>query len=125
MAQSSTRSARETIDLYYKYANAGDWDRWCDLFTADVIMDEQMAGHIVGQSILREMMKGFPAMYRSFQNVPRHIITSGTEGAVVSDISAVNAQGKSIKAGAMNYFRFEGDRIAYMANFHDTKPFTG
>jgi ketosteroid isomerase-like protein len=119
------RSPRETMELYYKYANAGDWDRWCDLFTDNTVMDEQLAGHIEGANTLRGMMKGFPTMYRSFQNVPKHIFASGNEGAVVSHISAVNAAGKTIEANVMNYFRFEDGRIAYMANFHDTKPFTG
>ena len=122
--ESAATTSSEVIGLYYRYANAGDWDSWCDLFTDDTVMDEQLAGHIEGQSTLRGMMKGFPAMYSKFQNEPRRVITSGDEGAVVSHISAVNAAGKSIEAEVMNYFRLAGDKIAYMANFHDTLPFT-
>jgi ketosteroid isomerase-like protein len=118
-------SPQETMELYYKFANAGDWDRWCDLFTDDTVMDEQLAGHIEAAATLRSMMKGFPTMYKSFKNTPKHIFASGDEGAVVSHISAVNAAGKSIEADVMNYFRFRDGKIAYMANFHDTKPFTG
>ena len=36
----------DVIDRYYETANAGDWDAWCDLFTDDQVMDEQLAGHI-------------------------------------------------------------------------------
>jgi len=122
--ESAAMTSGEVIGLYYRYANAGDWDNWCDLFTDDTVMDEQLAGHIEGQGTLRGMMKGFPAMYAKFQNEPRRVITSGDEGAVVSHISAVNAAGKSIEAEVMNYFRLAGDKIAYMANFHDTLPFT-
>ena len=113
------------MELYYTYANAGNWDSWCDLFTDNTVMDEQLAGHIEGANTLRGMMKGFPTMYRSFQNTPKHILAEGNEGAVVSHISAVNADGRQIEANVMNYFRFEDGKIAYMANFHDTKPFTG
>jgi hypothetical protein len=48
---------------------------------------------------------------------------SGDEGAVVSHISAANAAGVPIEADVMNYFLFENGKIAYMANFHDSKPF--
>jgi ketosteroid isomerase-like protein len=124
MEQTETATLTDVIDRYYRYANAGDWDRWCDLFTENTVMDEQLGGHVEGRSTLRDMMKGFPAMYATFQNEPRRVIASGNEGAVVSHISAVNAAGKAIEAEVMNYFRLDGDKIAYMANFHDTKPFT-
>jgi len=114
---------REVIDKYYEYANAGDWDAWCDLFTEGMVMDEQIAGHIEGRETLRRMMRGMRTTYPKFQNVPQHILTSGDEGAVVSHISAASAAGVPIEAGVMNYFRFEGGQIAYMANFHDTRPF--
>ena len=110
MEQTETATLTDVIDRYYRYANAGDWDRWCDLFTENTVMDEQLGGHVEGRSTL--------------QNEPRRVIASGSEGAVVSHISAVNAAGKAIEAEVMNYFRLDGDKIAYMANFHDTKPFT-
>jgi ketosteroid isomerase-like protein len=117
------RSGKEVIDLYYKHANAGEWDAWCDLFTDDTVMDEQLAGHIEGLSTLRPMMGGMGKAYSKFQNVPKHIIVNGDEGAVVSHISAANAAGVPIEAEVMNYFRFRDGKIAYMANFHDSKPF--
>jgi ketosteroid isomerase-like protein len=108
---------------YYEYANAGDWDRWCDLFAENMTMDEQLAGHIEGQAKLRSLMAGFKNMYSSFQNVPQHFIVDGGQGAVVSRITAVSVAGKNIGADVMNYFRISGDKIIYMANFHDTAPF--
>ena len=118
-------SAHAVIKDYYDLANAGDWDRWCDLFTADTVMDEQLAGRVEGQATLREMMKGFPSMYAAFENKPRHIVVDadGQQAAVVSHITARTAKGAVIEAEVMNYFRIDGDRISYMANFHDTKPF--
>lgn len=119
----SVHTPREVIDLYFEYANAGQWDAWCDLFTDNMVVDEQLAGHIEGLATLRSMMAGMSKAYSKFQNVPKHIIASGNEGAVVSHISAANAAGVPIEAEVMNYFRFESGKIAYMANFHDSKPF--
>ena len=114
---------REVVDSYYRLANAGDWDAWCDLFAADQVMDEQLAGHIEGRETLRTMMKGFPDMYASFANRPRQVIADGEQAAVVSHISAETSSGGRIEADVANYFRVSGGLITYMANFHDTVPF--
>lgn len=123
--QLSTMSPREIMDKYYEFANAGKWDDWCDLFADNMVMDEQLAGHIEGLATLRPMMAGMGQAYKKFQNVPKHIFADGNEGAVVSHISALAAKypDKPIEAEVMNYFRFENGKIAYMANFHDSKPF--
>jgi ketosteroid isomerase-like protein len=111
------------VTRYYELANAGKWDDWCDLFAADQVMDEQLAGHVEGRETLRAMMAGFPAMYASFRNSPREIMIDGEKAGVVSHISAVVPGGGRIEAGVMNYFRVVGGQIVYMANFHDTQPF--
>ena len=116
-------SPREIIEAYYKHANAGNWDAWCDLFDDDMVMDEQLAGRIETLATLRPMMGGMGRAYSKFQNVPKHIIVSGDEGAVVSHISAANAAGVPIEAEVMNYFRFKNGKIVYMSNFHDSVPF--
>jgi ketosteroid isomerase-like protein len=114
---------REVVTRYYELANAGDWDAWCDLFTADQVMDEQLAGRVEGREPLREMMKGFPAAYERFSNTPEHVVVGGNEVAVTSHISAVTAKGASIEADVCNYFQISDGQIVYMKNFHDTKPF--
>jgi uncharacterized protein (TIGR02246 family) len=116
-------NTRDVVTKYYERANAGDWDAWCDLFAADQVMDEQLAGHIEGRDTLREMMKGFPGMYASFQNQPRHVVVDGDQAAVVSHISATTPAGGRIEADVVNYFRVTDGLITYMANFHDTVPF--
>jgi ketosteroid isomerase-like protein len=125
--------ARHILTKYYEYANAGDWDRWCDLFADDQVMDEQLAGHIEGLDTLRSMMKGMGDMYRVFRNEPLHLIvdvpapggaTPGiVKAAAVSHLTAVSASGEAIEAEVMNYFKIVDGKIAYMANFHDTVPF--
>ncbi len=114
---------QEIIDKYYEYANAGDWDAWCDLFAENQLMDEQLAGRIEGLSALRNIMSGMDQTYSRFQNIPQNVIVSDDEGAVVSHISAANLSGENIEANVMNYFRFKNGKISYMANFHDSKPF--
>jgi ketosteroid isomerase-like protein len=114
---------RDVVTRYYELANAGDWDRWTDLFAADQAMDEQLAGHIEGRETLRGMMKGFPDMYATFSNRPRHIVVEGEQAAVVSHISATTPSGERVEADVANYFRVVDGLITYMANFHDTKPF--
>lgn len=116
---------REIIDKYYEHANAGDWNAWLALFSDDIVMDEQLAGHIEGLSTLRPMMAGMGKAYVKFQNVPKHIIVDGNEGAVLSHISALAAKypTEPIEADVMNYFRFENGKITYMQNVHDSKPF--
>ncbi|MFC1416109.1 nuclear transport factor 2 family protein [Streptacidiphilus cavernicola] len=116
-------TARDVLDRYYAYANAGDWERWCDLFSADTEMDEQLAGHIEGRETLRTMMAGMGDLYASFQNKPLHFLVDGEQAAVVSHITAVSPSGRAVEAEVMNYFRIVDGEISYMANFHDTVPF--
>jgi ketosteroid isomerase-like protein len=116
-------TTRETIEAYYDSVNGGDWDRWLTLFADDVKIDEQLAGHVEGIEILRGAIDGLKQGYSKFQNVPKHIVVDGDEAAVVSHISAANAAGVPIEAEVANYFRLENGKIAYMANFHDTRPF--
>ena len=85
-------SNRRVLEKYYEYANAGQWTAWCDLFTDDMVMDEQLAGQIVGLATLRPMMAGMGTAYAKFQNVPRAIMIDGDEGAVISHISALAAK---------------------------------
>jgi len=118
-------SNRRILEQYYEHANAGRWSDWCDLFTDDMVMDEQLAGRIEGLATLRPMMDGMGQAYAVFQNVPKEFLVDGDQGAVVSHISARAAKypDEPIEANVMNYFRFRDGKIAYMANFHDSAPF--
>jgi hypothetical protein len=90
-----------------------------------MVMDEQLAGHIETLAALRPMMDGMGQAYGKFQNIPKHIIVEGGQAAAVSHISAVAAKHPEtpIEADVMNFFRIENGKIAYMSNFHDSKPF--
>jgi ketosteroid isomerase-like protein len=121
-----TLSTEQIVRKYYELANKNDWDTWSELFAIDTVMDEQLAGHIEGKDTLHQMMKGFPDMYASFRNVPQHFVigADGETAAVVTHISATTHDGANIEARVCNYFRVEDGLITYMANFHDTAPFT-
>ncbi len=118
-----TVDTKTVIDTYYESVNTGDWDTYLTLFTDNVVIDEQLAGHVEGVAVLRGAIGGIKKGYSRFQNVPAHIVVAGNEACVVSHISAANASGVPIEANVANYFRLEGGKIAYMANFHDTVPF--
>jgi ketosteroid isomerase-like protein len=114
---------RQIIDTYYDAVNRGDWEKWLTLFAPNIVIDEQLAGHVEGVAILQGAVGAMKKGYSKFQNVPKHIVCQGDEAAVVSHISAANAAGDPIEAEVANYFRLEDGKIAYMANFHDTRPF--
>jgi ketosteroid isomerase-like protein len=117
------KSTKDVINTYYAAVNSGDWQTWLTLFTEDVVIDEQLAGHVEGIAILRGAIDGIKKGYARFCNLPRHILVQGDEACVVSHISAANAHGIPIEADVANYFYLENGKIAYMANFHDTVPF--
>jgi ketosteroid isomerase-like protein len=116
-------NTRQVIESYYTSVNSGDWDTWLTLFDEDVIIDEQLAGHVEGAAILRGAVGGMKKGYSKFQNVPRHVVVDGDSACVVSHISAANAAGVPIEAEVANYFKLTDGKIAYMANFHDSVPF--
>jgi ketosteroid isomerase-like protein len=114
---------RQIIDRYYQTVNDGDWESWLTLFQDNIVIDEQLAGHVEGIGILQGAVGGMKKGYSKFQNVPKHVVVNGDEACVVSHISAANAKGEPIEANVANYFRIKDGKIAYMANFHDSRPF--
>ena len=114
---------KAVITKYYDSVNAGDWDTWLTLFDENVVIDEQLAGHVEGVGVLRGAVGMMKKGYQKFQNVPKHVVVNGDEACVVSHISAANATGVPIEANVANYFRLKNGKIAYMANFHDSRPF--
>ena len=116
---------KEIIEKYFELASAGKWNEWCDLFSEDMVYQEQLAGRIEGREVMRPMMLGFPQAYKVFNNTPSHIFVSGNQGAAVSHISAraMKYPNEVIEADAMLYLQFKDGKIVYAQNFHDSKPF--
>ena len=96
---------REVIETYYDSVNRGNWDTWLSLFDENIVMDEQLAGHIEGIGTLRGAIDGLKKGYSRFENCPRHIVVDGDRAAVVSRISAASAPDDPIEAEVANYFQ--------------------
>ena len=114
---------REVIDRYYETVNAGDWDTWLTLFADDVVVDEQLAGHLEGVGVLRGAVGAMKKGYSKFLMLPEHVVIEAEQAAVIWHCEAANATGVPIDVRGANYFRVEEGKIVYMANFHDSRPF--
>ena len=125
---------REVIEKYYACVNAGDWPGYLALFSDDCIMDEQLAGHIVGIDALRSVIEGFPRSYSRFQMLPQRLVIEGEAAVVVWRIQAAvpsgqpiayptNPDGSTRQVIGANYFQVQNGKIVYMRTMHDTQPF--
>jgi len=114
---------REVIDRYYETVNAGDWDTWLTLFADDVVVDEQLAGHLEGVGVLRGAVGAMKKGYSKVLMLPEHVVIEGEQAAVIWHCEAANATGVPIDVRGANYFRVEEGKIVYMANFHDKGAF--
>jgi ketosteroid isomerase-like protein len=114
---------REVIDRYYETVNAGDWDTWLTLFADDVVVDEQLAGHLEGVGVLRGAVGAMKKGYSKFLMLPEHVVIEAEQAAVIWHCEAANATGVPIDVRGANYFRVEESKIVYMANFHDKGAF--
>ena len=114
---------REVIDRYYETVNAGDWDTWLTLFADDLVVDEQLAGHLEGIAPLRGAVGSMKKGYSKFLMLPEHVVIEAEQAAVVWHCEAANASGVPIDVRGANYFRVEDGKIVYMANFHDKGAF--
>ena len=114
---------REVIDRYYETVNAGDWDTWLTLFADDVVVDEQLAGHLEGVGVLRGAVGAMKRGYSKFLMLPEHVVIEAEQAAVVWHCEAANATGVPIDVRGANYFSVEEGKIVYMANFHDKGAF--
>jgi ketosteroid isomerase-like protein len=114
---------RALVNKYFESVNAGDWETWLSLFDDNVVMDEQLAGHVEGIDVLRGAVGALKKGYSRFKNYPIEVVVEGEKAMVVWRIEAANAKGVPINAKGVNFFRFSDGKITYMANFHDTVPF--
>jgi ketosteroid isomerase-like protein len=114
---------REVIDRYYETVNAGDWDTWLTLFADDLVVDEQLAGHLEGVAPLRGAVGAMKKGYSKFLMLPEHVVIEAEQAAVIWHCEAANASGVPIDVRGANYFRVEDGKIVYMANFHDKGAF--
>jgi ketosteroid isomerase-like protein len=114
---------REIIDRYFEYVNSGRWDDYLTLFADDIVMDEQLLGHVEGIKLLAagiEGLRGNPG----FRNRPRDIVVEGDKAMATWRLTAPQPDGPAIEVSGANYYEIREGKIAYFANFHDTAPFS-
>jgi ketosteroid isomerase-like protein len=121
----STRVAdtAQVIKAYYQFVNAGDWQGYLTLFDDNVVIDEQLAGHVEGIGILRGAIGGLEKGYSKFLMHPVHIVVQGDEAAVIWHCEAANAAGVPIDAHGANWFQVRNGLITAMSTHHDSVPF--
>jgi ketosteroid isomerase-like protein len=113
---------RQVVGLYFEYVNSGRWDDWLSLFADDVVMDEQLGGHIQGIEALAKSIQGLRGS-KHFQNHPGKLFVDGNTAAVLWHIETVGPKGEPIEADGVNYYEIRNGKIAYFRNFHDSRPF--
>ena len=101
---------KEIVDEYYSTVNSGDWDAWLTLFAYDMMMDEQLMGHVDGIDPLRDVVGGL-RKFKKFQMHAQHTVVEGDEAMVAWDFEAIDPNGKEINVKGANFFRFKNGRI--------------
>ena len=116
-------STKEVVETYFYLVNIGNWDKWVTLFNDDIVMDEQLAGHLEGIGTLKGAVEGLKKGYSKFINRPLEVLLEGEKAMALWHIEAANAKGVPIDAKGVNYFIVTNGKISYFSNFHDTVPF--
>lgn len=113
---------RQIVTRYFEYVNSGRWDDWLALFADDIVMDEQLGGHVEGIKNLAKSIEGLRGS-KNFKNHPRKFFVDGDTAAVVWHIETVGPKGERIEADGVNYYEIKNGKIAYFRNYHDSRPF--
>jgi ketosteroid isomerase-like protein len=115
---------REIVTRYFEYVNSGRWDDYLTLFADDVVMDEQLLGHLEGVDQVRKGIEGLRGN-PDFRNRPSEIVVEGDRAMARWHISSPLPNGKQLELDGANFYRIKDGKIVYFANFHDTAPFQG
>jgi ketosteroid isomerase-like protein len=113
---------RQIVTKYFECVNSGRWDDWLALFADDIVMDEQLGGHLEGIKALAKSIEGLRGS-TNFRNHPRTFFVDGNTAAVIWHIETVGPKGERIEADGVNYYEIKKGKIAYFRNYHDSRPF--
>jgi ketosteroid isomerase-like protein len=114
---------RTVVDAYFACVNTGRWDDYLELFSPDVVMDEQLAGHLVGRTAVAGSIEGLRSN-PDFRNRPVEIVVEGDRAMASWHITSPRPDGGTLEVRGVNFFRISSGMISYFANYHDTAPFT-
>lgn len=116
-------SIRELMTKYYKSGSEQDWATWLSLIHDNIVVDEQLAGHIEGIESMKALSENVKKHYSKFEMRPVHMVVDGDEVCTAWQMDSITATGVPIHAVGANFCRFKDGKIIYMQNFHDTVPF--
>lgn len=115
-------TTREIVLQYFECVNTGRWEEYIGLFANDVVMDEQLAGHLVGIGEVRRGIEGLRTAPR-FKNNLVDMVVEGDRAMARWHIDADFGDGKTVDARGVNYYEIANGKITYFANYHDSRPF--
>ena len=113
---------REVVAKYFEYVNSARWDEYLTLFADNIVVDEQLMGHVEGIEHLRkgiEVLRNNPG----FRNYPREVVVEGGHAMAACHLIVPLPDGSKIEANVANLYHIEDGKITYFANYHDTVPF--
>ena len=113
---------REIVTRYFDAVNDGRWDDYLSLFADDVVMDEQLGGHIEGIQAVAQAIEGLRGN-PNFHNWPIDSVVEGDRAMARWHIETLGPKGEKIDAYGVNYYQIKDGKIAYFANYHDSRPF--
>jgi ketosteroid isomerase-like protein len=113
---------RTVVDSYFTCVNTGRWDDYLELFSPEVVMDEQLAGHLEGRAAIADSIQGLRAN-PDFRNRPVEILVDGDRAMASWHITSSRPDGSTLDVRGVNFFRISAGQISYFANYHDTAPF--
>ncbi len=115
-------TSRELVERYFEYVNSGQWDDYLSLFADDVVMDEQLTGHLEGIDAVAAGVEGLRTA-KFFKNHPITIVAEENVAMATWRLETLGPNDERIEVKGANYYEIRDGKIKYFANFHDTAPF--
>ena len=104
-------STREVVTKYFEFVNSGKWDDYLSLFANDIVMDEQLMGHIEGIKTVRDGIEGLRTA-KKFKNHPVEIVVEGDKAMVQWHIETLGPNDEPIEAKGVNHI----DHYMWLSN---------
>ena len=89
-------NTKQVVTNYFKHVNAGEWDEYLDLFDDNVIMDEQLMGHMEGKTAVAQGIEGLKNAPK-FENHLVDMVVDGDRAMARWHIVASPAPGVNIE----------------------------
>ncbi len=118
-------TTEEIVKKYFETVNAGDWETWLSLFDDNIVLIEPI-GTAKGIETLRQGVEGLKKGYSSFKNNLLGMVVQGDEAVAFTQLEAITAGGKPVKAQVANHYTVKDGKIVRQQNYlnrEDLEPF--